>query len=91
MQRLSLRLLLLLLPWLAAGASAQTIDTYRVVHRYPHDRTAFTQGLVFADGHLYESTGLNGHSSLRMDDLQTGHVLQELPLKNRYFAEGLTN
>ena len=70
--------------------SAQGQDSYRVVHTYPHDPHAFTQGLVFADGHLYESTGLNGHSSLRMVDLETGRTLQDFPVPSRYFAEGLT-
>lgn len=65
-------------------------DGYRVVHAYPHDAQAFTQGLVFADGHLYESTGQVGHSSLRMVDLETGRVLQELPVPPPYFAEGVT-
>jgi glutamine cyclotransferase len=64
-------------------------DSYRVVHSYPHDAHAFTQGLIYADGHLYESTGLQGHSSLRMVDLETGRVLQELPVPPQYFAEGL--
>ncbi|GGH11848.1 glutaminyl-peptide cyclotransferase [Silvibacterium dinghuense] len=66
-------------------------DTYRIVHTYPHDPESFTQGLVFVDGHLYESTGLNGRSSLRMDDLETGHALQKLDIDPKYFAEGLTN
>jgi glutaminyl-peptide cyclotransferase len=68
-----------------AGAA----DTYRIVHTYPHDPHAFTQGLVFVDGHLYESTGLNTQSTLRMVDIDTGHVLQEQPVDPRYFAEGL--
>ena len=71
-----------------AGFAAD--EGYRVVHSYPHDAKAFTQGLVFADGHLYESTGLVGHSSLRMVDVETGRVLQELPVPQPYFAEGLT-
>jgi len=66
-------------------------DTYRILHTYPHDPDAFTQGLVFAGGRLYESTGRNGHSSLRMVDLETGHVLQEQPVDAKYFAEGLTD
>jgi glutamine cyclotransferase len=66
-------------------------DTYRIVHAYPHDPHAFTQGLVFVDGSLYESTGLNGQSSLRMLDLETGRVLQSQPVDSKYFAEGLTN
>jgi glutaminyl-peptide cyclotransferase len=74
-----------------SGAPAFAADTYRVVHIYPHDPHAFTQGLVYVDGHLYESTGRNGQSSLRMVDLETGHVLQEQTVDNKYFAEGLTD
>ena len=59
------------------------------MHTYPHDPHAFTQGLIFADGHLYESTGQYGQSSLRMVDLETGHVLQSVPVDAHYFAEGL--
>ena len=83
-----MKLLFLLL--LLCAASATAADTYRIVHTYPHDPNAFTQGLVFVDGHLYESTGLEGHSSLRMEDLETGRILQfqDVP---KHFAEGLTN
>lgn len=70
--------------------SART-DTYEIVHVYPHDPSAFTQGLVYSDGHLYESTGLNGQSSLRMVDLSTGRVLQRYNLPSEYFGEGLTD
>ena len=73
-----------------AGSAVAADEGYRVVHSYPHDAQAFTQGLVFAEGHLYESTGQVGHSSLRMVDLETGRVLQELPVPEPYFAEGLT-
>jgi glutamine cyclotransferase len=66
-------------------------DGYRVVKAYPHDEQAFTQGLVYVDGHLYESTGLNGRSTLREDDLETGRVLREVSVPSQYFAEGLTN
>src|SRR5580700_6929304 len=72
----------------AKAPSAQA-DAYEIVHIYPHDSRAYTQGLVFIDGHLYESTGLNGRSSLRMDDLATGRVLQSAPVPSQYFAEGL--
>ncbi len=65
-------------------------DSYRIVHTYPHDPHAFTQGLIFVDGSLYESTGLNGQSSLRMVDLATGRNLQSQPVDSKYFAEGLT-
>jgi glutamine cyclotransferase len=76
---------------LPAAVPAQQPDTYQVVHTYPHDAQAFTQGLVYVDGHLYESTGLNGHSSLRMEDLDTGRILQFQDVPSKYFAEGLTN
>src|SRR5206468_3003492 len=64
--------------------------TYDIVHRYPHDRDAFTQGLIYRDGVLFESTGLNGRSSLRKVRLETGEVLQRHSVARRYFAEGLT-
>src|SRR5262249_9413126 len=65
-------------------------DGYEIVHAYPHDRSAFTQGLVYANGHLYESTGQYGKSSLRLVDLETGRVLQQHDLPATYFGEGLT-
>jgi glutaminyl-peptide cyclotransferase len=74
---------------LAAASLAHADDSYRIVHTYPHDPRAYTQGLIYIDGHLYESTGLNGRSSLRMDDLSTGRVLQSVPVAQQYFAEGL--
>jgi len=74
-----------------AASLAFAADTYRIVHTYPHDPKAYTQGLIYLDGHLYESTGLNGHSSLRMVDLETGQVEQQVPVASKYFAEGLTN
>jgi glutaminyl-peptide cyclotransferase len=64
---------------------------YRVVQAYPHDPKAFTQGLIYLGGYLYESTGLNGHSSLRKVDLPTGTVLQRYDLSEQFFGEGLTN
>ena len=62
----------------------------RVVRTYPHAREAFTQGLVFDDATLYESTGLYGESSLRRVDLETGEVLQIRRTPDQYFAEGCT-
>jgi glutamine cyclotransferase len=92
MQTLRLfRLSILLALVTAAVAPAQPPDTYKVVHTYPHDAQAFTQGLIYLDGHLYESTGLNGRSSLRMEDLDTGRALQFLSVPSKYFAEGLTD
>jgi glutamine cyclotransferase len=64
---------------------------YEVVNVYPHDREAFTQGLLYRDGVLFESTGLNGRSSLRKVRLETGEVLQQTRVDARYFAEGLTD
>jgi glutamine cyclotransferase/dienelactone hydrolase len=64
--------------------------TYEVIHVFPHDPLAFTQGLIYLDGFLYESTGLYGQSSLRKVALETGEVLQQVDLGSEYFAEGLT-
>ncbi len=62
---------------------------YRVVREYPHDPTAFTQGLVYADGVLYEGTGLKGESALRKVDLETGMVLKQTALDAMHFGEGI--
>jgi glutaminyl-peptide cyclotransferase len=61
-----------------------------IVGTYPHDPEAFTQGLVFSDGYLYESTGLHGKSSVRKVDLQTGQILKIHTLSKDVFGEGLT-
>ena len=61
---------------------------YRVVKVYPHDKTAYTQGLFWHDGHLYESTGQTRESTLRKVDLQTGEVLRLHKLEDKYFGEG---
>src|SRR5215813_2256940 len=75
---------------LAAGC-ARAADGYRVIHAYPHDQHAFTQGLVYVDGHLYESTGIRGQSSLREEDLETGRIQRMQLVPDQYFAEGLTD
>jgi glutamine cyclotransferase len=62
---------------------------YEIVRSHPHDPAAFTQGLTVAHGQLYESTGLHGQSSLRRVDLQSGAVLQQIVLDERYFGEGI--
>ncbi len=64
--------------------------TYEVVNAYLHDRNAFTQGLVFEDGVLYEGTGRHGYSTLRRVDLASGDVLQIRKLPDRFFGEGIT-
>ncbi len=89
-------LILVFISWAAAApvfaaTPAIPTETYRIVHVYPHDATAFTQGLVFVNGMLYESTGLQGQSSLRMVDLASGRVLQKHDLAAKYFGEGLTD
>lgn len=76
---------------IAAAAISGRPYTYQIVHTSPHDPKAFTQGLIYVDGHLYESTGLNGRSTLRMVDLTTGQVLQKHDLPSEYFGEGLTD
>jgi glutaminyl-peptide cyclotransferase len=63
---------------------------YRVVNAYPHDPKAFTQGLLYRDGFLFESTGRFGLSSLRKVRLETGEIVQEQRIGNRYWGEGLT-
>lgn len=74
----------------ALPASLEPQMTYEVLNVYPHDQDAFTQGLIFLDGNLYESTGLYGESTLRRVALETGEVLQKIDLSPDYFAEGLT-
>jgi glutamine cyclotransferase len=64
---------------------------YRIVKTYPHDPFAFTQGLIFVDGSLYESTGLSGRSTVRKVDLETGRPVQQYAVLPQYFAEGLTS
>jgi glutaminyl-peptide cyclotransferase len=62
---------------------------YVVVHAYPHDREAFTEGLFYLDGWLYESTGLEGRSDIRKVDLATGKVVERRALAPAYFGEGI--
>jgi glutamine cyclotransferase len=63
---------------------------YEIKNIYPHDRAAFTQGLIYKDGILWESTGQYGSSSLRKVDLKTGKVLKSISVPRDYFAEGIT-
>ncbi len=67
-----------------------TLYTYKIVKTYPHDPTAFTEGLLFDNGLLYESTGLKGKSWLRQVNLETGQVLKQINLPEQYFGEGIT-
>jgi glutamine cyclotransferase len=73
----------------APAKAGAPVYGYQVVRTYPHDRNAFTQGLLIVDGQLYESTGLNGRSSIRRVDLATGRVQQQYNVPHEYFGEGL--
>ena len=76
----------------ACGPASQTGVPeygYDVVHVYPHDRTAFTEGLFYLDGFLYEATGLEGHSSVRKVKLETGEVVENHDLPPEFFGEGI--
>lgn len=83
-------------PPAASPAPAQPAEapvpvfTFQVVRSFPHDPAAFTQGLQFLDGVLLESTGLNGRSSLRKVELDSGRVLQRIDVPATFFAEGAT-
>jgi glutamine cyclotransferase len=80
---------------LPAESAAQTHTarppeyTYKIVKSFPHDPNAFTQGLVYRDGFLYEGTGLKGQSSLRKVRLETGEVVQQIDLAPEFFGEGI--
>lgn len=64
---------------------------YKVVHVYPHDTSAYTEGLFYKDGYLYESTGEQGESTVRKVQLETGKVLQRHDLPSQYFGEGIVD
>ncbi len=97
---LSMAALICLLPGLVRTAArpsfagqkqvALPVYGYRVVNVYPHDRQAYTQGLIWCDGFLYEGTGLHGASSLRKVRLETGRVVEQHSLDRQYFGEGIT-
>lgn len=74
-------------PWASA---ATPVQGYKVLNTYPHDPGAFTQGLFFHDGFLYEGTGLRGRSSIRKVEIATGKVLQAVELPGEFFGEGIT-
>ena len=82
-------LLLLLLAFLAAPAQADT--PWKLVKTYPHDPGAFTEGLFFHQGALYESTGLEGRSEIRKVALKDGKVIERLVIPQPYFGEGIVN
>ncbi|MCB1023789.1 MAG: glutaminyl-peptide cyclotransferase [Acidobacteria bacterium] len=71
-------------------AAAPKVFGFKIVKEYKHDKGAFTQGLVYYNGFLYESTGQHGESSLRKVELESGKVLQKHDVPENYFAEGMT-
>ncbi len=85
------RALLALIAAFALAAPAQADTPWTLVRAYPHDPTAFTEGLFYLDGALYESTGLEGRSDIRKVDLKTGRILQRRVIDGRYFGEGIVN
>jgi glutaminyl-peptide cyclotransferase len=90
----TIRLLAVFLAILSLGASPSRktpVYSYRVVHIYPHDPNAFTQGLIYLNGLLYESTGLWGRSSVRAVALETGKIIHQQNVPSQFFAEGLTD
>jgi len=77
----------------AAVRNTQAVSSvfgYEIVGEYPHDAEAYTQGLIYLDGFLYESTGITGRSSLRKVRLETGEIIQQRAVNPADFAEGLT-
>lgn len=70
--------------------SGLSIYSYTIINTYPHDPGAFTQGLVFSEGSLYEGTGIRGESRLRRVDIESGDIQQEYALPDEYFGEGIT-
>lgn len=75
----------------ASADGATPVYRIRVVHTYPHDRGAFTEGLFYRDGWLYESTGLEGRSEVRKVRLETGAVVQSRPIPPSLFGEGIVD
>lgn len=82
-------LLFVLLPLITVFSDSAEY-AYEIIKAYPHDPGAFTQGLAYEDGFLYESTGLYGRSTLRKANLETGEVLQVVRLPDMIFGEGIT-
>lgn len=69
---------------------APAVYTYKIINSYPHDTKAYTQGLEYYNGFLYETTGRRGQSTLRKVEIETGKVLQKIDLDEKYFGEGMT-
>ncbi|MBQ9462924.1 MAG: glutaminyl-peptide cyclotransferase [Bacteroidales bacterium] len=88
MKRIILLAFALSMGLVACSASGPREYAVKVVNEYPHDRGAYTQGLFFYNGELYESTGQWGQSSFRKTDLESGKVLRKIEFDSKYFGEG---
>jgi len=75
----------------APAVAAIPVYGYQVVKVYPHDPSAFTEGLFYRDGYLYESTGLNGQSEIRKEELATAKVVMRHALPSGFFGEGIVD
>jgi glutaminyl-peptide cyclotransferase len=84
-------LLLFCISSYCTASRAVALYGVEVVHIYPHDPTAFTEGLFYLNGFFYESTGLEQHSSIRKVRVETGEVLQKVDIPAQYFGEGIVN
>ena len=89
MHRLTLAFMLLLAS--SACIAEIPVHGYKIVHVYPHDTSAYTEGLFYKNGYLYESTGEEGASTVRKVQLETGKVLQQRDLPPRFFGEGIVD
>jgi glutaminyl-peptide cyclotransferase len=91
MHILKLLLVLAITIYAAASRAAVPLYEYDVVHIYPHDPSAYTEGLFYLNGFLYESTGLEQHSSIRKVRIDTGEVVKQIDIPPQYFGEGIVN
>lgn len=90
-RRLARLIVLASLVCAAPAWAAIPVYGYKIVHAYPHDTGAYTEGLFYKDGYLYESTGENGRSSVRKVELKTGEVVQRYGVPAQYFGEGIVD
>jgi glutamine cyclotransferase len=91
MRLLTLTLLLSTTIWAVACRAAVPVYGFEIVHTYPHDTSAFTEGLFYLNGYLYESTGLEHHSSIRKVRIETGAIVEKRDIPAQYFGEGIVN
>jgi glutaminyl-peptide cyclotransferase len=91
MRPLNFAFLVLAFTYVTGSVAAVPVYDFEIVHTYPHDPSAFTEGLFYWDGFLYESTGLEQHSTIRKVRIDTGAVVQKLDIPAQYFGEGIVN